>query len=208
MNIPSKECKSSCIEGSDDNLKVIRCQRYFFIPKKQKLDDFNIFYIGFQNQSLMNFKWSFNHNKFYSYNPLIKVAQPEALRLNRYLMKRYYYIEKTKDAKLIGILVGTLGVADYLSIIQHLRELIIEAGKKPYVLVVGKLNPAKLANFQEIQVFVNVACNESSVIDCSNFYQPVITPYELEVALNQDRKWTGDYITDFSELLPGELYCI
>ncbi len=50
-----------------------------------------------------------------------------------------------------------------------------------YTFVVGKLNPNKLANFPEIDVFVAVACPENSLINDKEFYRPVITPYEFEV---------------------------
>jgi len=73
-----------------------------------------------------------------------------------------------------------------------------------YTFVVGKLNPAKLANFPEIDCYVIVACPENSLqLDVKEFYRPVITPFELEVALNTARTWTGNYITDFRQLLPG-----
>lgn len=70
--------------------------------------------------------------------------------------------------------------------------------------MVGKLNPAKLANFPEIDCYVIIACPENSLqLDVKEFYRPVITPFELEVALNTARTWTGNYITDFRQLLPG-----
>ncbi len=54
-----------------------------------------------------------------------------------------------------------------------------------YTIAVGKLNTAKLANFLEVDVFVLVACPESSLLDSSQFYKPVVTPYEMEVACNR-----------------------
>ena len=33
--------------------------------------------------------------------------------------------------------------------------------------------------------------------------QPVITPFELDVALNRDRNWSGEFHADFQDLLPG-----
>ena len=71
------------------------------------------------------------------------------------------------------------------------------AGKKCYTFLVGKPNVPKLANFPEVDVFVLVACPENSVIDAKEFMQPVITPFELDVALNQARDWTGDFAADF-----------
>lgn len=53
-------------------------------------------------------------------------------------------------AALPGIVVGTLGVSRYLRVVASVRGLIERAGRKAYTLVVGKLNPAKLANFAEV----------------------------------------------------------
>jgi diphthamide biosynthesis protein 2 len=99
------------------------------------------------------------------------------------LMKRFYLIEKSKDADIIGILVGTLSVSKYLDMIDHLKDIITKAGKRYYMFVVGKLNVPKLANFQEIEMFVIVACPENSLIDSKDLYIPVVTPHELEIAL-------------------------
>lgn len=49
--------------------------------------------------------------------------------------------------------------------ISHLRKMLAKAHKKSYTISVGKLNPAKLANFLEIECFVLVACLENSVIE-------------------------------------------
>ena len=77
------------------------------------------------------------------------------------------------------------------------------AGKRAYTFLVGKPNVAKLANFPEIDVFVLVACTELTFIDSKEFLQPVVTPWELEIACNRDLEWTGEYVTDYKALLPG-----
>lgn len=131
------------------------------------------------------------------------VGRTESVSINRALMKRYYAIERAKDASVVGILVGTLGVADYLTILQQLKETIGRAGKKSYTFAMGKLNVPKLANFLEIDVFVLIACPENSLLDSSEFYKPVVTPFEMEVACNKNREWSEEYVTDFHHLLPG-----
>lgn len=40
----------------------------------------------------------------------------------------------------------------------------------------------KMANFLEMDLFVLVACPENSLVDSQDFYKPVVTPYEMEVA--------------------------
>lgn len=55
--------------------------------------------------------------------------------------------------------------AAYLPLITHLRQLIASHHKKSYTVAVGKLNPAKLANFIEVECFVLVACPENTMVD-------------------------------------------
>jgi len=33
------------------------------------------------------------------------------------------------------------------------------------------------------------------------YFKPIITPFELEIAIGADRSWTGKYILDFGRLL-------
>ena len=76
---------------------------------------------------------------------------------------------------------------DVFRMMLHFTLSTLFSGKKSYSIVVGKLNTAKLANFMEVDMFVLVSCSENSLIDSSEFYKPVITPYELELACNPDR---------------------
>ncbi|MCH94572.1 diphthamide biosynthesis protein 2-like, partial [Trifolium medium] len=102
----------------------------------------------------------------------------------RILKRRYYLVERAKDANIVGILVGTLGVAGYLHIINQMMELITAAGKKAYTLVMGKPNPAKLANFPECDVFLYVSCAQTALLDSKEYLAPVITPFEATIAFN------------------------
>ena len=54
----------------------------------------------------------------------------------------------------------------------------------------------------QIDLFVLVACPENSIFDSKEYLAPVITPFELDVALNEDRDWTGQFIANFAEILP------
>lgn len=108
------------------------------------------------------------------------------------LGRRYAKLLNLTTAGIIGILVNTLSVANYLSSIDAIRKQIAAAGKKSYTVVVGKLNSAKLANFAEMDGWVVVGCWESSLVEeDAGFYRPVLTPFELEVALmpDEERVW-------------------
>lgn len=146
------------------------------------------------------------------------------------LMRRYGVVSKARDADVYGIVVGTLGVcehttlllpgsaslfsftASYLPTLAYLRKLLRKHKKKSYTMAVGKLTPAKLGNFLEVETWVLAACGENSLVEAhKEFMRPIITPWELEVALGE-REWlTGPseegegrskgYTLDFSDVL-------
>jgi hypothetical protein len=82
---------------------------------------------------------------------------------------------------------------------------------------VGKLNPSKLGNFLEIECFILVACPENSLVEskvgllsnfgvhtvnlAQDFLRPIVTPYELEIALQVEQSWTGRYVLNFEQIL-------
>ncbi|KAL2176749.1 putative diphthamide synthesis protein-domain-containing protein [Thermothelomyces heterothallicus CBS 202.75] len=116
----------------------------------------------------------------------------------RLLGRRYARLLTLASAGIIGILVNTLSVTNYLSSVEAIRARIAAAGKKSYTVVVGKLNPAKLANFAEVEGWVVVGCWESSLVedgDAADYYRPIVTPFELDLALVGDDKrvWTGEW---------------
>ncbi|KAM4718504.1 2-(3-amino-3-carboxypropyl)histidine synthase subunit 2 isoform 1-T2 [Anableps anableps] len=190
--------------SEDDNSRIV-CQfgRRFSLKSGLSLTDYRMFYVGQEGATLRNFMMTWNRCSFCSFDPVSMKGRVESVNVNRALMKRYYAIERAKDANVVGILVGTLGVADYLAIIQQLKETLYRAGKKSYMFAMGKLNVPKLANFLEIDVFVLIACPENSLLDSREFYKPVVTPFEMEVACNRNREWSEEYVTDFRHLLPG-----
>ena len=69
----------------------------------------------------------------------------------------------------------------------------------------GKLNPTKLANFLEIDVFVLVACPENSLLDTRDFLRPVVTPWEMMLAVQahggKEVAWSGAYVLDLERVM-------
>jgi diphthamide biosynthesis protein 2 len=106
-----------------------------------------------------------------------------------------------------GLVVGNVGLASSKALLDQLRKQLKLASKKSYTLSVGRLNPAKLANFAEIECFVLVGCAEGGVVDSKDFLRPIITPWEMLLALKgpendwEPEKWT----LDLSRVLEGKL---
>ncbi|GAA5897950.1 2-(3-amino-3-carboxypropyl)histidine synthase [Sporobolomyces salmoneus] len=179
--------------------------RYDLPDGVESIEECALFWIGPESLALTNLLMTHGRCRIWSYDPAMKSCRLESARTNRMLMRRYALVEKAKDADVIGILVGTLGVAAYLPLITHLRQLIASHHKKSYTVAVGKLNPAKLANFIEVECFVLVACPENTMIDSKEFLRPIVTPFELQLALTS-KAWTGQYILDFGELLSSSTF--
>ncbi|KIJ50390.1 hypothetical protein M422DRAFT_204294 [Sphaerobolus stellatus SS14] len=177
--------------------------RRYTLPPNVLLSSCTMLYIGPESLGLSNLLMTHPETTVISYDPTLSSpeAKVESIRTNRLLMKRYAVVQHARDADVIGIIVGTLGVASYLPLISNLRELIRRHKKKSYTLSVGKINPAKLGNFAEIECFVMVACPENSVIDTKEFYRPIVTPFELSLALNPKPIWPGNYILDFEHVM-------
>mmetsp|Transcript_822 Transcript_822/g.1981 ORF Transcript_822/g.1981 Transcript_822/m.1981 type:complete len:513 (+) Transcript_822:139-1677(+) len=134
----------------------------------------------------------------------VAVAEGVPPEVPRLLRRRYFLVEKAREAAIVGLLVGTLGVAGYRSAIAAVRGLTERAGKTCYMFLVGKPSPAKLANFPEIEVFMMVGCPQGLVLDSKEYYAPVITPHEAYIAFT-GRDWDpGSYRLDFADLLRPE----
>ena len=123
----------------------------------------------------------------------------------RALKRRRFAIAKAKEARVVGILAGTLGVAGYRDVIANLRQLIAKSGRKSYTVVAGRPNPQKLANFPEIEVFVMVSCELTALMDGRDYMQPIITPYEASIAFTSGKMWMGEVKLDFASVpSPGD----
>jgi diphthamide biosynthesis protein 2 len=104
-----------------------------------------------------------------------------------------------------GLVVGNVGLASSKDLLDQLRKQLKKASKKSYTLSVGRLNPAKLANFAEIECFVLVGCAEGGVVDSKDFLRPIITPWEMLLALKgPENDWKPEQWTlDLSRVLDG-----
>ncbi|PAV16833.1 diphthamide biosynthesis [Pyrrhoderma noxium] len=159
-----------------------------------------IIWIGEESTTLTKILMTSSQHPIISYSPSSGLIQHQTQVSNKMLRRRYAILQKARDADVFGILIGTLGVASYLPLINLIRNQLKKAHKKSYTVSVGKINPAKLANFMEIECWVWVACNEG-MVDSKDFLRPIITPFELGLALQDEPTWTNEYILDFQEII-------
>ncbi|KAH8311323.1 hypothetical protein KR044_005667, partial [Drosophila immigrans] len=122
----------------------------------------------------------------------------------QYIRRRYYYIEKCKDAQTLGLIVATLSAVGYLDVVTRLQTMAKSRGIKTQLISVGRINPAKLANFLEIDCFVLIGCPFNNMYNSKEYYKPIVSVFEAEMALNPawHMKYPAAYVTDFKQLLP------
>jgi diphthamide biosynthesis protein 2 len=126
-----------------------------------------ICYFGNCEKALLCLLIQFTGFNVFHFDPVSKSCNLASHSISRLMNRRFLAAEKAKEADIIGILVGTLAVgifllnygfnnslAQYRETIDKLREMITLTGKRALTVLVGKLNPAKLANFSEIPCFV------------------------------------------------------
>eukprot|EP00163_Fabomonas_tropica_P026907 TRINITY_DN5079_c0_g1_i3.p1 TRINITY_DN5079_c0_g1~~TRINITY_DN5079_c0_g1_i3.p1 ORF type:complete len:436 (-),score=61.07 TRINITY_DN5079_c0_g1_i3:252-1445(-) len=203
----SPAAASVACEGDANVMDEPLTFNHMTFPSTHAIGGSKVLHIGGETPGLTNVLLEYSDKDIYSYRPAERLFTRETVARNMSLMRRYYLVQKTKDAETIGLLVGTLGVARYLDVLERLKALVTKAGKKYYTFVVGKLNEPKLANFNEIDVYVLVACPENSLIDSNQYYTPVVTPFELEKGLADEDAWTGEYTNNFKYILqfqPGQ----
>ncbi|XP_015429435.1 PREDICTED: diphthamide biosynthesis protein 2 [Dufourea novaeangliae] len=200
----SLNCTSN-VEFTDvkDNMSTIILGRSFKLEKGYKIEDYEAFFLGSGDKTFTTLEITIPAKKWY-YFENSSITEYQALS-TPWLKRRRFLIEKLKDAKVVGIVVATLGIKDYLKILSMIKNILKQKNKKSYILSVGKVNPMKLANFPEIDVFVMITCPENEVFDSREFLKPILLPYEVELAFNSSRELHTEYYMDFRQILPGGL---
>ncbi|KAL8747895.1 MAG: hypothetical protein Q9190_000281 [Brigantiaea leucoxantha] len=176
------------------------------LEHEESLQEWSLFYLSEPSQSLLLTLYSrisnihiypITSNAVEGSHKAFLTSAAVALR------RRYALLMSVSTVPIFGILVNTLSVKNYVHIVELVKSQIAAAGKKSYLFVVGKINPAKVANFSEIGAWVVIGCWESSLIDSKDFWKPIVTPFELGLSLKKDdeRIWTGEWSSDFQRLL-------
>lgn len=168
------------------------------------LQDYQLFHIGQPPTALLlTLSSRIGNIHIYPTDTSGRAAKANLASSKLALRRRYALLTSLSSVSIYGILINTLSVKNYLEILEHVKKQIAAAGKKSYTFVVGKINAAKIANFSEIGGWVVIGCWESSLVESKEFYRPLITPFELGLALQDDgeRIWTGEWESDFGGTL-------
>ncbi len=115
-------------------------------------------------------------------------------RIERILRQRFGLIMASMDAEKFGILIGEKPGQMRRTLALRMKRLLEKHGKKGYLLALEHVGP-ELIDFYPVDAFVNTACPRIAIDDAVKYAKPLITPFELEVALGE-KKWELGYQFD------------
>lgn len=106
-------------------------------------------------------------------------------------------VNDAKKAQTFGVILGTLGRQGSPKIFERIRKLLDARGHRVIPFLMAEINPRKLQLLKQVvDVWVQVACPRLSIDWSGGFDSPILTPYELEVALGLTA-WRDVYPMDY-----------
>ncbi|XP_055628762.1 2-(3-amino-3-carboxypropyl)histidine synthase subunit 1 [Toxorhynchites rutilus septentrionalis] len=127
----------------------------------------------------------------YKYDPYEKKFTREHYDHAAMRRNRKKAIDDSRDAKKFGLILGTLGRQGSTKVMEHLQRRLKHHKRQAVIILLSEIFPNKLELFKDVDAFVQVACPRLSIDWGTAFAKPLLTPYELSVALG-DAQWKLD----------------
>lgn len=128
----------------------------------------------------------------YRYDPYSRKLTRERYDQQQMVSVRQDAIQTAKRAKKIGLILGALGRQGNPQTLDRLERVFSKAGIKVVKIILSEIFPQKLAMFDDIDAFVQVACPRLSIDWGYAFEKPLLTPYEAMVMMEEDT-WMHDF---------------
>ncbi|XP_047366473.1 2-(3-amino-3-carboxypropyl)histidine synthase subunit 1 isoform X1 [Vespa velutina] len=119
----------------------------------------------------------------FKYDPYEKKMTEEFYDHKEMRETRLLAINLTKNAKIFGMILGTLGRQGHPKIVDHLQNKLKALRKESVIILLSEIFPDKIKLFKNVDSFIQVACPRLSIDWGINFHKPFLTPYEGAVAL-------------------------
>ncbi|XP_033747995.1 2-(3-amino-3-carboxypropyl)histidine synthase subunit 1-like [Pecten maximus] len=132
----------------------------------------------------------------YRYDPYSKIFSREYYETEKMHAVRKQAISRAAGCGKFGVILGTLGRQGSPKILQSILQKLEEKGKENILVLLSEVFPQKLQLFQGVDAWVQVACPRLSIDWGLAFNKPLLTPYELSVAMDSI-KWQTTYPMDF-----------
>ena len=138
----------------------------------------------------------------YKYDPYSRKFTIEKYDHDEMYSLRREAISKARSANKIGIILGSLGRQEMWGTLERIQNGFKQQKNiESVVVLLSEIFPGKLAQFPDVDCWVQVACPRLSIDWGYAFPRPLLTPYEAMVALDLDDDWSsidgGAYPMDY-----------
>ncbi|CAM6100961.1 unnamed protein product [Calypogeia fissa] len=128
--------------------------------------------------------------KAFRYDPYSKVLSCEQYDHEGMRAARRKAVMQAQGARNWGVVLGTLGRQGNPRILAHLEQRLNARSLSYTVFLISELSPTKLSLFADtIDAWIQIACPRLSIDWGEAFKQPLLNPYEAEVALGFVQPW-------------------
>jgi len=172
------------------------------IPEKKGYSHYDGHVVGCEYNSLKTIEDKVDAfviigNRFHSLGAALSVKKPVilidtynneiidmGLLREKIIRQRYAAIEKFKEAKKIGIIIG-LKPGQKFGSYNIIKKKFEDKGKRIIVLTMTEISNDKLLNFYDIEAFVELACPRIAIEDYAKYEKPLLTFREALVAIGE-----------------------
>ena len=103
---------------------------------------------------------------------------------DKIIRQRIFAINKVKDARKIGIIIGNKP-GQHFGSADHIKNKLEKEDKEVVLIVMDEITDDKLINLYDIEAFIETACPRISIEDYARFSKPVINYREALVLINK-----------------------
>jgi len=121
-------------------------------------------------------------------DPFQRTVKDMTETCRRLLRKRWMSIERFKETKRVGVIVGLKSSQMNLALARRLKQLLEENGKSPILVCASEVIPETLDSFTDLEGYVEVSCPRISTDDQERYRKPILNPEELMIAIGK-KSW-------------------
>jgi 2-(3-amino-3-carboxypropyl)histidine synthase len=104
------------------------------------------------------------------------------------LRQRFASIERFKETKRIGIIVGLKSSQMNISVARRLKQLLEENGYSAILICAAEVIPETLGSFTDLDAYVEISCPRISTDDQERYRKPILNPEEVMIVLGK-KSW-------------------
>lgn len=135
----------------------------------------------------------------YKYDPYSRILTTEQYGFDLMLKTRHDAIRIARNSTNFGLILGTLGRQGNFKLYKHLDEELKKNGKRVVNILLSEIFASKLAVFENVDCWVQVACPRLSIDWGATFSKPLLTAFELSAALSEcdEARYPSVYPMDY-----------